>query len=34
VEQTFTPTRDEIWRAAALQGWHRAVGRARDWEVT
>jgi glycerol kinase len=30
----YTPAIDSEARASRMQGWHRAVGRARDWEVT
>ena len=28
---TFTPEMDEVDRANALEGWHRAVERAKGW---
>lgn len=31
VERTFTPAMEEADREALLSGWHRAVGRSRDW---
>lgn len=31
VERTFTPAMEEADREAQLSGWHRAVGRSRDW---
>ena len=31
---SFTPQMDEYDRAAAMDGWHRAVGRAKGWAVS
>ena len=30
VDQTFTPSRDDAWRASALEAWHAAVARVRS----